>query len=61
VQLIFLRTYLSDADLAARAGHAWSALSRACHHHAYELAPTAVELQSWFALVRELVRASRAS
>ena len=24
-------------------------------------APTAVELQSWFALVRELVRASRAS
>ncbi|HEY7510501.1 MAG TPA: hypothetical protein VIG50_09615 [Vicinamibacteria bacterium] len=55
VQLIFLRTYLSDADLAARAGHAWSALSRACHHHAYELAPTAVELRRWLAVVEELI------
>jgi hypothetical protein len=41
VQLICLRTYLGDTDLAARAGHAWSALSRACHHQPYELAPTA--------------------
>ena len=55
VQLIFLRTYLGDADLAARAGHAWSALSRACHHHAYELAPTAAELRRWLAVVEELV------
>ena len=36
-QLICLRSYLEDAPLAARAGHAWSALSRACHHHPYEL------------------------
>jgi hypothetical protein len=57
-QLICLRSYLDDPPLAARAAHAWSALSRASHHHAYELAPTAVELQSWFAVVRELVRAS---
>jgi hypothetical protein len=56
VQLIFLRTYLGDADLAARAGHAWSALSRACHHHAYELAPTAAELRGWLAVVEELVQ-----
>jgi hypothetical protein len=55
-QLICLRTYLGDPDLAARAGHAWSALSRACHHHAYELAPTAMELQSWLEVVDELVR-----
>jgi hypothetical protein len=55
-QLICLRSYLEDARLAARAGHAWSALSRACHHHAYELGPTAGELQSWFAVVGELVR-----
>ena len=40
----------------ARIGHAWSALSRACHHHAYELAPTAGELQSWFLVVRELIQ-----
>lgn len=54
-QLICLRTYLEDAELAARAGHAWSALSRACHHHPYELAPTAAELQSWFVVVGELI------
>jgi hypothetical protein len=54
-QLICLRTYLGDADLAARAGHTWSALSRACHHHAYELAPTATELQAWFGVVDELM------
>ena len=56
VQLIFLRTYLGDADLAARAGHAWSALSRACHHHAYELAPTAAELRVWLSAVEELIQ-----
>ena len=56
VQLICLRTYLGDTDLAARAGHAWSALSRASHHHAYELAPTAAELRGWFSVVEELIR-----
>ena len=55
-QLICLRSYLEDARLAARTGHAWSALSRACHHHAYELAPTLGELQSWFSVVSELVQ-----
>jgi hypothetical protein len=54
-QLICLRTYLGDVGLAARTGHAWSALSRSCHHHAYELAPTAAELRSWFSVVRELI------
>jgi hypothetical protein len=53
-QLICLRSYLDDAPLAARTGHAWSALRRACHHHPYELAPTAGELESWFAVVAEL-------
>jgi len=56
VQLICLRTYLGDADLAARAGHAWSALSRACHHHPYELAPTAAELRGWLSVVEELIQ-----
>lgn len=54
-QLICLRTYLGDAELAARTSHAWSALSRACHHHSYELAPTATELEAWFSVVGELV------
>jgi len=56
VQLICLRTYLGDADLAARAGLAWSALSRACHHHPYELAPTAEELRGWLSVVDELIQ-----
>ncbi|HSD25795.1 MAG TPA: hypothetical protein VLL75_00760 [Vicinamibacteria bacterium] len=54
-QLICLRSYLEDPGLAARAGHAWSALSRACHHHPYELAPTSTELGSWLSVVGELV------
>jgi hypothetical protein len=54
-QLICLRRYLDDGTLAARAGHAWSALSRACHHHPYELAPTAAELGSWLSVVGDLV------
>ena len=54
-QLLCLRSYLQDAKVGARADHAWSALSRACHHHPYELAPTSAELQSWFSTVRELI------
>lgn len=54
-QLICLRSYLGDPDLAARTSHAWAALSRACHHHPYELAPTAAELRVWFAVVGELM------
>ena len=55
-QLICLRTYLGDADLAARTSHAWSALSRACHHHPYELAPTTDELRGWLSVVGELIQ-----
>jgi hypothetical protein len=55
VQLICLRMYLGDAELTARASHAWSALSRACHHHPYELAPTAAELRGWLSVVEALV------
>jgi hypothetical protein len=49
-QLICLRGYL-DAPSAARASHAWAALDRACHHHPYELAPTAAELDALFTVV----------
>jgi hypothetical protein len=54
-QLICLRTYLPDPSLAARLHHTWSALSDACHHHAYELAPTAEELGRLFDTVGELL------
>ena len=44
-QLLCLTVYLSDRDLARETAAAWSDLSRACHHHPYELAPTANELR----------------
>ncbi len=53
-QLICLREYLREGDLAARVAHAWSALSRACHHHPYELPPTADEIKNWMEPVRQL-------
>jgi hypothetical protein len=59
-QLICLRSYLEDAPRAARACHTWSALSRACHHHAYELAPTSSELEDWFSVVSELITTAAA-
>jgi hypothetical protein len=56
-QLICLRSYLPDAPLAARVHHAWGALSDACHHHGYELAPTAGELGALLETVGELLEA----
>jgi hypothetical protein len=41
-----------EAALLAR--EAWLGLSRAAHHHAYELAPTAAELRRWHANVTQL-------
>jgi hypothetical protein len=35
--------YDDEPGLAARAQYAWTRLSEACHHHAYELSPTALE------------------
>ena len=45
-QLLCLAVYLSNRDLARATAAAWSDLSRACHHHPYELAPTANELRA---------------
>ena len=58
-QLLCLRTFV-DPDLAARSGYAWAALSAACHHHPYDLAPTASELGSLYATVESIVRAFEA-
>lgn len=48
-QLICLPTYLEDEELAERVNHVWWVLTRAGHHHPYELAPTAAELSAWIA------------
>jgi hypothetical protein len=50
-QLICLREYFGDDELAGRIHHAWNALSLACHHHPYELAPTLGELSGWIQVV----------
>lgn len=53
-QLICLREYLREGDLASRVAHSWQALSHACHHHPYDLPPTPDEIRHWIAPVREL-------
>jgi hypothetical protein len=48
----------NNGDLAARARYAWSGLSRACHHHPYELPPTISELIGWVGTVEQLQHAA---
>lgn len=50
-KLICLKERHEDRALAGRVAHAWVARSRACHHHPYELAPTARELEGWMGVV----------
>jgi hypothetical protein len=54
-QLNCARVYL-DPVLAGELSYAWYALSRATHHRAYELDPTAEELRSLVALVERANR-----
>lgn len=54
-QLLLLGEH-TDRGVARRAYHAWSRLSRAGHHHSYELAPTAAELRDIGADVAGVLR-----
>jgi hypothetical protein len=45
-QLLSLAVYHEDEKLAESVASAWSALSRACHYHPYELPPTEPELRA---------------
>ena len=56
-QLLCLDEYLRDEELAATARQAWAALSRACHHHPYEIEPTVEELRYWINAVARLAAA----
>jgi hypothetical protein len=60
-QLLCLGAYISDAQAVSRTRYAWSALSRACHHHAYELPPTAAELEDLLEAVGAFRKASSAA
>jgi hypothetical protein len=53
-QLLCLTVYLGQ-DTATRAAYLIAALSRACHYHSYELAPTATELTRWLDETAQLV------
>jgi hypothetical protein len=55
-QLLCLPSFLSDRELAGRAAHAWVALTFACHHHPYELPPTAEELDRWLDVVEAMIQ-----
>ena len=54
-QLLCLGAWVTDEPLARRAYQTWSALSRASHHHPYELTPTRDELVGWFETVLDVV------
>jgi hypothetical protein len=43
-----------NRELAGSVAFTWGALSNACHHHVYELAPTAQELSLWADTVERL-------
>ncbi|MGW4170845.1 hypothetical protein ACWEGX_28505 [Streptomyces chartreusis] len=45
-QALCLESY-ADPDTARRWSATWAGLSRACHYHGYELAPTHAELHAW--------------
>jgi hypothetical protein len=56
-QLICLPWYLDDQTTAHHVHHTWAALSNACHHHAYDLAPTLDELRGWLTDVERAIHA----
>ncbi|WP_433287804.1 hypothetical protein ACQPZQ_34310 [Pseudonocardia sp. CA-142604] len=43
-----------DSDTQHRVTELWNTLSRAAHHHHYELAPTAAEVRGWLREARRL-------
>ncbi len=53
-QLLCVGEMLNDRGLGGRATVTWYALSEACHHRVYALAPTAAELNAALETVWEL-------
>lgn len=47
--------YEKEPKVPMRAQYAWTGLSNASHHHAYELSPTVAEVNHLVGLVSELV------
>jgi hypothetical protein len=55
-QALWLESY-ADPDTARRWSATWAGLSRACHYHGYELAPTQGELCAWRDDVEQVIKA----
>lgn len=53
-KLLLLRL-CAEVTVVARAETAWAGLSRACHHHPYELTPTLSEVTTLLADVRSVL------
>lgn len=47
--------YSDDLGIAGRTKNAWTRLSNACHYHAYELGPSAIEVQELIDDVDEII------
>jgi hypothetical protein len=45
---------LRGVEVGEQAKRVWNGLSRACHHHAYELQPSAVEVRHWLTMLGQL-------
>lgn len=60
-QLACIGQYLDNDETVSGIRNAWGSLSRACHHHPYELAPTASELDVSLSQVEALLNRLRAS
>ena len=46
-QFLALRLYFRDPAVTTEGYVTWALLSRACHHHPYELQPTRDEVLAW--------------
>jgi hypothetical protein len=53
-QLVCLPSYLGSEALARKVTYTWNALSQACHHRSYELAPTLNELTAWLEVIEKI-------
>lgn len=57
-QLVCLKGLFPGRLLPQQVAYTWAALSRATHHFAYELAPTAEELKAWLETVEAFAQES---
>jgi hypothetical protein len=56
-QLVCLSTFLKNDALASELRFSWYRLTKACHHHGYELAPTPDELSPTLECVARFLKA----